>query len=63
MLADRAVGPSLGWSGSQTNTLPFATNSAAELLNVSAEILVCYKSIEVLLLTSVESGVCALLDF
>lgn len=63
MLADRAVGPSLGWSGSQTNTLTFATNSAAELLNVSAEILVCYKSIEVLLLTSVESGVCALLDF
>lgn len=36
VLADRAAGPSPGWPASQTNTLLFATNSAAELLNVNA---------------------------
>lgn len=36
VLADRAAGPSLGWPASQTNTLLFATDSAAELLNVNA---------------------------
>lgn len=55
-------GPSLGWSALHTNTLLYATNSAAELLNMSAEIPVPYKSIGVLLLFSMGSGACALLD-
>lgn len=39
----------------------FDTNSAAELLNTSAEILVAYKSMGVLLSLSMGSGACALL--
>lgn len=58
----RAVVPSLGWSALHTNTLLYVTNSAAELLNMSAEIPVPYKSIGVLLLFSMGSGACALLD-
>lgn len=60
--AARAVVPSLGWSALHTNTLLFATNSAAELLNMSAEIPVPYKSMGVLLMLSMGSGACALLD-
>lgn len=61
MLTARTVVASLGWSELHTNTLLFDTNSAAELLNTSAEILVAYKSMGVLLSLSMGSGACALL--
>lgn len=62
VLTARAVVPSLGWSALHTNTLLFPTNSAAELLNMSAEISTPYKSMGVLLPLSMGSGACALLD-
>lgn len=62
VLAARAVVPSLGWSVLHTNTLLFATNSAAELLNMSAAIPVPFESMGVLLSISMGSGACALLD-
>lgn len=64
VLCAGAVVPSLGWSALHTNTLLFAINSAAELLNMIWDpgISVPDKSMGLLLQLSVGLGACALLD-